>query len=184
MREYDFTLILDIGREITEADAEALYASGCDDATVATRHGATFVTFSRQGESLAEAVISAIKDVVSSGVCQHVLRVDGCHLVTPAEIARRIGRTRSLVGQYIAGARGPGHFPAAVCNIVEGHPLWRWCEVSYWLSENDIIKPDETYDAQTIEAINNWLEWQFLKRAAPELASQTEALLDNLSEAT
>ena len=100
------------------------------------------MTFSRNAASLKDAILSAIRDVQNANIGALVLRVDTCNVVTQADIARKIGRTRQLVHQYITGQRGPGGFPAPVCNITDGVPLWFWCEVAYWLRQNDMISHD------------------------------------------
>jgi hypothetical protein len=83
--------------------------------------------------------------------------VDECDLVTQAEIARRIGRTRQLVCQYVSGQRGPGNFPPPECHIKDDMPLWAWCAVSHWLAENNIIRREESQNAEVVAAINTWL---------------------------
>jgi hypothetical protein len=87
------------------------------------------------------------------------LRVDDCNLVSQADIARRIKRTRQQVGQYVSGKRGPGSFPAPVCDLTEGHPLWMWCEVSYWLWENGIVGDDVLEASRVVAAINSVLDF-------------------------
>jgi hypothetical protein len=173
-QEFDFTMILTGLTDFDDDIIDALCAAGCDDATVAQRYGRVYVTFSRRADALEDAVVSAISDITNAGIGAGVLRVDTCNLVTKAEIARRIGRTRQLVGQYISGQRGPGGFPPPACRIAEGHPLWYWCEVAFWLSENDIIKPDDSRDATVIGAINSILELEYFRTNAPEM---TQGLL-------
>ncbi len=84
-----------------------------------------------------------------------VLRVDECDLVTPSEIARRIGRSRQLVQQYICGKRGPGGFPPPECHLTDHAPLWAWCAVSYWLVQNNLLRPEVGWNAEVVEAIND-----------------------------
>jgi hypothetical protein len=98
-REHDFTLVLTSITEITPAVEDALFSAGCDDATIATRSGRLFVTFSRTARSTKDAVFSAIGDIGRACPGVDVLRVDFCNLVTPSEIARKIGRSRQLVHQ-------------------------------------------------------------------------------------
>lgn len=167
MPEYDFSLILSNRDNYTEDDVEKLAEAGCDDGTIAQRYGRVYVTFSRTADNLTDAVISAVLGV-KHALNDDILRVDMCNLVTQAEIARRINKTRSLVGQYISGQRGPGSFPPAACNICEGQPLWYWCEVAYWLSQNDMIADSVNREALEIAAINTILELAYLKEIAPE----------------
>jgi hypothetical protein len=157
-REYDFALILSGVPELTTEVENALYSAGCDDATVSVQYGCIYLEFSRRAPSLKDAILSAIRNVRHARIGAVVWRVDRCDLITPSEIARRIGRTRQLVHQYITGARGPGRFPAPECNLTDGQPLWAWCAVSYWLFQNDMIRPEELRDAEVVAAINNALE--------------------------
>ena len=176
--EFDFTLLLSGISDFTDDQIDSLCAAGCDDGTASQRYGRVYLTFSRQAKSMAEAIISAIGDVKRANIGASVQRVDTCNLVTQAEIARRIDRSRQLVSQYIAGERGPGSFPAPACNITDGQPLWYWCEVAYWLSQNNIIKETENQEAQEIAAVNTILELEYLKLIAPDV---TKNLLEQFS---
>ena len=129
-REHDFALILTGVHELTSEVENALFETGCDDATLSVQYGFIYMEFSRMAESLKDAILSAIRDVRKAKIGADVWRVDECNLVTPAEIARRIGRSRQLIHQYMTGKRGPGGFPAPECNLTDGAPLWAWCAVS------------------------------------------------------
>jgi hypothetical protein len=170
--EYDFTLVLTGNQGISDEAVNALFDAGCDDATVSIRSGRVYVTFSRAAGSMKEAILSAIRDVRAAGINMDVLRVDDCNLVTQAEIARKIDRSRQLVSQYIQGTRGPGGFPPPACNISDEAPLWRWCEVAYWLCDNNMLRAEALCEAEAIEVVNNVLEWQHQKRLKPELADE------------
>ena len=175
-REYDFALILSGVPELTTDVEDGLFKAGCDDATLSMQFGSLYMEFSRSAPSLKDAILSAIRDVRKAGVGADVWRVDSHDLVTPSEIARRIGRTRQLVHQYITGARGPGRFPAPDCNLTEGQPLWAWCAVGAWLSKNDMIRPETLRDAEIVAAINNALERSHQRQRDP-------ALVDEISRA-
>ena len=171
-REHEFALILSGGLGLDERVEDALFEAGCDDATLSIQYGHIYMEFSRSAASLKDAVLSAIRDVREAGIGAEVWRVDECNLVTPSEIARRIGRSRQLVHQYMTGQRGPGGFPAPECNLTEGAPLWAWCAVGYWLHQNDMIRPELLEDAETVAAINNVLEGARQKRRNPELVDE------------
>ncbi len=177
--EHDFTLVLTgSAAELSlKKVLDALFRAGCDDATIAVRSGRFFVTFSRTGTSLKNAILSAIHNVRSAGIGADVLRVDYCNLVTQADIARKIGRTRQMVHQYMTGRRGPGGFPGPVCEIFDGTMLWYWCEVAYWLWENDMIKEDVLRDAEEVEAINSVLEIEYQKKTRRELTEEVSRSL-------
>jgi len=62
MKTYEFSLVLTVG-EVTNDDCDALYEAGCDDGTVVTREGVTYIAFDREAESLEEAIRSATAQV-------------------------------------------------------------------------------------------------------------------------
>jgi len=160
-REFDFALIVGGVLELNERVEAALFRGGCDDATLSIQYGQLYMEFSRSAPSLQEAIMSAIRDVQKSGLPDiKVLRVDECNLATAAEIARRIDRSRQLVHQYMTGQRGPGGFPPPVAHLSEHSPLWAWCAVSYWLAQNNLLRPEAHWDAEVVYAINMALERQ------------------------
>lgn len=159
-RVFDFALIVDGVSSLTDATMDALFTAGCDDATVSMQFGLLYLEFSRSATSLQDAIISAIRNIVDSGIGARVLRVDDCNLVTQSDIARRMGRSRQMVHQYITGERGPGGFPPPACLLTEQRPLWQWCAVSYWLYTNNLLREEECLHAAVVEAINNLLERQ------------------------
>jgi hypothetical protein len=176
-REFDFALIIGGVSELNERVEKALFEAGCDDATFSIQYGWLYAEFSRSSASMQDAILSAIHDVRRANLDATVLRVDECNLVTPAEISRRIGRTRSLVTQYINGKRGPGNFPPPACHLTEGAPLWAWCAVSYWLAQNNIVRPEEGWNAEVVVAINNALETVRQQARHPDLIKKIEKSL-------
>jgi len=66
MTTYEFSIVLKAG-EITNKDCDALYKAGCDDGTVVTRDGVTYITFDREAESLEDAIRSATANVRAAG---------------------------------------------------------------------------------------------------------------------
>lgn len=170
--EHDFTLVLTGITDPTDGVFQALHASGCDDGTLAMRSGRPFMTFSRTAPSIKAAILSAIDNVRKAGIGADVLRVDYCNLVTQADIARKINRSRQLVHQYMTGSRGPGGFPPPACEICDNQFLWYWCEVAYWLWENNMVKEDVLRVAQEVDVINSVLELEHQKRSQPELTQE------------
>ncbi len=183
-REYDFVLVLTGIAEVTPEAENAFFEAGCDDATISVRFGRVFLTFSRTAPSLKQAVLSAIRDVKRANTAADVLRVDGCNLVSQADIARKIGRSRQAVHQYITAARGPGGFPAPACAITDGVPLWYWCEVAYWLRQNDMITEDDLREAQDVAAINSVLDLLYQRHLDPALAEELVRTLGPLPTRT
>lgn len=157
--EHEFVLILDGIHELSADIMSALFEAGCADATPSVRSGRVYLTFVREAPSLRKAVLSAIRDVLSAEIGARVRQVDSCNLVTQAEIARRCDRTRQQVGQWIAGTRGPGDFPPPACDLTENHPLWHWCEVSYWLHQRGIVGEDVLNEARDVELINTVISY-------------------------
>ena len=170
--EHDFALIVGGVEALPQHVEDALFNAGCDDATLSIQYGLLYMEFSRSAPSLEDAIIGAINDVRNAGIGAEVLRVDECDLVTPSEIARRIGRTRQLIHQYMNGTRGPGGFPPPECHLTDNAPLWAWCAVSYWLVQNDLLRPEEGWNAEVVEAINNFLESERQRQRYPELVDE------------
>ena len=111
MSEYDFTLILSGITDFNDEQVDSLFNAGCDDATVAQRSGRVYMTFSRDAQSMTEAIISAIMDIRKANIGAGVLRVDTCNLVNQSEIGRRLGLSRQCAENYVNGKRLTG-FPA------------------------------------------------------------------------
>ncbi len=168
-REYDFALIVRGVADLDDSAMDAFHESGCDDATLTLRYGLLFVEFSRSASSLEDALVTAIGDVHRAGLGAEVIRVNACDLVSAADIARRIDKSRQLISQYIKGDRGPGGFPPPYCFLSDEKPLYAWCAVSYWLAENQLIRPEESREAEVIEAINLHLKRSQMQRRRPEL---------------
>ena len=175
--EYDFVLALTGISELSQEAEDALFEAGCDDSTISIQSGRVFLTFSRVAHSMGDAVLTAIRDVRRANIGASVLRVDDCNLVTQSEIGRKINRTRQQVFQYVSGERGPGGFPPPACQITDKAPLWKWCEVAYWLWHNGIIKENALRAAQEVDAINSVLEFCHQKKENPDLVL---ALLSDL----
>ena len=176
-REYDFALVITGVPDLTPEVQDALFNSGCDDATFSIQYGCLYAEFSRTAESLKGAILSAIRDVRKANIGAEVDSIDESNLVTQAEIARRINRSRQLVSQYISGERGPGNFPPPACHFAENAPMWTWCAVSFWLAQNDIIRREESSNAEVMALINVALELERQEQKNPELLREiTEAL--------
>jgi hypothetical protein len=171
--EHEFVLVLDGVSGLDQKVMDALFDAGCDDATPSMRFGRVYLTFARRAKSMKEAMLSAIREVKRANIGATILGVDDCNLVSQSDIARRINRTRQMVGQYVAGTRGPGDFPGPVCDLVEGHPLWRWCEVSYWLWQNGIVSEEVLNESRIIASVNCVLDLM-------QLREQDSGLIDEL----
>ena len=76
MKVHRFTLILAGLSEMTEAMANALYESGCDDGSPGSSSGLAHVAFDRQADSLEEAIRSAVSDVRKAGLSVERVQID------------------------------------------------------------------------------------------------------------
>lgn len=127
MPEFDFTLAVRGG--LTEQKLDALYEAGCDDMTFqGNEAGPIFADVTRKAPSFLKAALSAIHDVekVKGMIVQ---AIDAGELVSAAEIADRLGRTRESVRLLITGQRGPGAFPAPRIRLRDRTKLWLWSDV-------------------------------------------------------
>jgi hypothetical protein len=177
-QEFEFTLVLSGIDDLTQEVEDALFEAGCDDALLSIRSGVPYLSFARRAPSMREAILSAIRDVLSTDVGLEVMRVDDCNLVTLAEIGRKIGRTRQLVHQFATGTRGAGGFPPPACHITDKHPLWRWCEVAYWLRANNMLKEETYIEAIDIDVINASLDWYHKHKTSPQLTADVLAIVE------
>jgi hypothetical protein len=134
MPEFDFTLALRGGLNPDKLDA--LFKAGCDDVTFqGNESGPAYAEVTRDSLSFLEAALSAIHDIETvSGLV--VEAIDGGELVTAAEIADRLGRTRESVRLLISGQRGPGEFPAPRLRLRDRTKLWLWSDVGLWANEH------------------------------------------------
>lgn len=155
MNEYNFTLII---QGEVESRMDDLFEAGCDDATFGSVDGVPYGEFDREAVSFSEAVSSAIADVESvEGL--RVRRVEPDDLVTAAEIAARLGRSRESVRLLIAGRRGVGDFPSPISHARQRNRLWRWSEVACWAGE---ATDSEMAHARVVAATNAALELRTL----------------------
>lgn len=177
VREHEFVLVLSGVTELGPRVVDALFEAGCDDATPSLRYGRVYLSFAREAPSLKDAILSAIRDVGRARIGAGVLCVDDGDLVSQADIARRINRTRQQVGQYVSGKRGPGNFPGPACGLAEGHPLWRWREAAGWFWENGIVDDDVLDEARAVAAINAALEYHHQRQGDSALVEEVYRIL-------
>ena len=67
MEKHEFQVILAGVSEITDDISHALYEAGCDDGTPFSSEGVAAVGFTRQADSLDDAIRSAIADIQRAG---------------------------------------------------------------------------------------------------------------------
>jgi len=81
MKTYEFDLHFDGIVEITDAQADRLFAAGCDDGTPASCEGAAWIHFDREAASLEEAIRSAVAQVQSAGFAASKIELDAASAV-------------------------------------------------------------------------------------------------------
>jgi hypothetical protein len=65
-KTYGFSVVLTVST-LSEEECDALYGAGCDDGTIVTRAGSTYIAFDRKAVSLEQAIRSATADVRAAG---------------------------------------------------------------------------------------------------------------------
>lgn len=157
-KTYTFSLMLHrLERDYAELEG-AFFNAGCDDALVGMRSGVVYLDFDREAPDLQSALLSAIRDVESAGVGAKVAFVEPGDLVTAAEIARRVGKSRESVRLWIEGERGAGNFPLPRAGVSGKTLLWSWLDVAGWLLEHEKIDAQEYQQAEIIYTLNKVLE--------------------------
>jgi hypothetical protein len=81
MKMYEFDVFLKDVAEVTDDQADALFAAGCDDATPATCDGQAWVHFDREAVSLEDAIRSAIAQVQRAGLAMSKIELDAASAV-------------------------------------------------------------------------------------------------------
>ena len=178
MFNFQFTLIVDGPDLQAPIMIDSLFEAGCDDATVGCSDGVQYVDFDREADVLDEAILSAVDDLEKlQGV--HVVRIADAGLVSLADIAVRLDRTRESVRLLVSGARGPGGFPKPVTDPRGRYRLWRWSEVAHWFREYRDMLP-AIGDDGVIALYNAALEYRhgcrLLKRSHPTTLRELIAL--------
>lgn len=137
MTGHDF--ILKLNRETTDDEIEALYEAGCSDAGVETGPLGTVIDFTREAPSLAEAIVSAVRDIEKvQGLRAVGVACD--NMVTLAQIAERAGVSREAVRLWATGQRRYG-FPAPDFLTPAGEKVWDWPPVADWLLDHNPAEP-------------------------------------------
>ncbi len=159
---YEFTLIVEGADLQDDTNVEAVYAAGCDDATVGRVGGVQYLDFDREAESLPSAVVAAAHAIEAAVPGARVVHLEPDDLVSMAEIAERTGRTRESVRLLVGGERGPGGFPAPATHFRHRHRMWRWQQVAAWFARalNEPQAAGDPGTAQFITAFNAGLAWR------------------------
>jgi hypothetical protein len=76
MKTYEFDVLLKGVSEVTDEQADALFAAGCDDGTPASCDGVAWVHFDREAASLEAAIASAVAQVRAAGFTVSKVELD------------------------------------------------------------------------------------------------------------
>jgi hypothetical protein len=68
MKTYEFDVVLKDVTEVTDDQADELFAAGCDDGTPASCEGVAWIHFDREAPSLEQAISSAVAQVHAAGL--------------------------------------------------------------------------------------------------------------------
>jgi hypothetical protein len=155
METYEFTVIA-TGLDPQDENFESyFYDAGCDDALVSFQKGHILIDFSRDADSLEDAIGSAVDNCRAAGAI--VERVEPDPLVSLADIAARSDMSRSAMTNYFKGHRSEG-FPAPIARVTTASPLWDWADVSLWLYKHDRISKEIAVGATVVSVANDILE--------------------------
>ena len=76
MKMYEFDVVLKDVSEITDEQADRLFAAGCDDGTPVSRDGVAWIHFDREASSLEEGIRSAVAQVRTAGFTVSKIELD------------------------------------------------------------------------------------------------------------
>ncbi len=76
MKTYAFDVVLQNVSEVTDDQADGLFAAGCDDGTPASCDGVAWVHFDRVAASLEEAIFSAVAQIHAAGFVVSKVELD------------------------------------------------------------------------------------------------------------
>lgn len=152
---HNFTLVLTTRQVIDDEFAAALYEAGCDDATLSVRAGVPFLEFHRRAASFAAAVVSAFESVGKAELDIAIHHMEPSDLVSMAEIARRLSKSRECVRLWTQGKRGVAQFPPPVSGYATSQMTWSWADVVEVLAKYDKITDPSVIQRATSTRIIN-----------------------------
>jgi hypothetical protein len=129
---HQFVLVVDPSTPGGQLDA-LLERSRDATFVVEPRRNAIEISFDREAPSLVDAIVSAVRDLEAVGIPAAQIRDDD-DLVTLADIALRVGRSREAVRLWSIGRTGPGGFPSPV-DMGISTAFYRWSHVAPWVRD-------------------------------------------------
>jgi hypothetical protein len=156
---HSFTVFFSGVDVLDDAQFDALYEAGCDDALFGVRDGVQYGAFDREAASFSEALATAVRDLISAVPGLQIVRIEPDELVTMAAIAERSGLSREYIRLLSTNGRGPGGFPAPVTYADHKTRLWHWPDVAHWLTEHGKAKVGvDVHAADLVAAMNAALD--------------------------
>lgn len=160
-KTHEFTIVASGLDPEAEDFEDRFYVAGCDDATISYQKGAIILEFSREAQSFARALISALSDVQEAGA--RVDRVEPDYLVSLSDIAQRSGLSRAAISLYCKGERAQG-FPPPVARVTSESPLWDWVDVSRWMVRHSKLSHEVVLQARMVKEANLVAQSHSLRR--------------------
>lgn len=147
MNLYHFSIVIrDADPTATDLE-DQLFEAGCDDALLCQLDDTVYLEFDREAPTAQHALQSAIDDLHSAGFHDLIIQEGG--ISSLAEMAERIGVSRTTMSHYAHAKRGQGNFPKPIYGVASGSSLYRWQEVAEWLFQQGKI-PQTQYDIATV----------------------------------
>jgi predicted DNA-binding transcriptional regulator AlpA len=167
-----FAFRIQLRDAVSDEDADRLYEAFDEEIAVEEGPKGHVVGFEREAESFLGAVLDSLAEVMRLGFEPLAVQDE---LVSMADVAERMGRSRQSVSMLVSGQRGPGGFPRPVAGNVRS-PLWHWADVAAWFRSRagDNVGEDRI---RTIASINGALADRVLSRDRPNDVARIQRLL-------
>ncbi len=178
MKTFEFSIVASGLDPEAEDFEQRFYDAGCDDATIAFQKGHIIVDFSREADSLEDALASAVGDVAQTGA--RIDRVEPDPLVSLSDMATRAGLSRQAMTNYFKGTRGKD-FPPPVAKVTSESPLWDWATVAEWMYRSAKLDLETVLSAEIVKHANAAIGFgktdirDELKKHSKEYAKKLEA---------
>lgn len=158
-RSFNFILVLE-GISNPDTDiADIFFDSGCSDATLSIRDQVAYLEFDRKSNSLQDAIVSAVRNVLDTGLEVRINAIEPGDYVTTAEIARRLNLSRQYIQLLKSGNRGSITFPAPISGIQSGILIYSWARILFYFYEiNKSVEKEDVINAQIFKLYNDILD--------------------------
>lgn len=147
MNTYHFTIIVRDANAFDDELDDVLFEAGCDDALICRVDDVVYLEFDRVSDTAKNAIMTAFDNLNQAGFYDLILQEKG--VTSLAEMAKRLGVSRSAMSHYAKNKRGQGNFPKPVA-ILSGSNLYAWREVADWLYQQNKL-PKTDYDIAHVD---------------------------------